>query len=165
MRKTYSVLGYLIAAEVVVQAMAIAYALAGLGYWVAEEGGVVNKQLVESRESEFTGVVGFMVHGMNGMMIIPLLALLFLVFSFFTKLPGASKRAAAVVVLVVLQVFLGILSHSVPLSSSLHALNAFVLLVVAFTSARWAGAGAPAAVSVSVPAQPSGADLPSGVTA
>ena len=39
MRKTYQVLGYLIAAEVVVQAMAIAYALAGLSYWVAEEGG------------------------------------------------------------------------------------------------------------------------------
>jgi hypothetical protein len=38
-----------------------------------------------------------MVHGMNGMMIVPLLALTFLVVSFFTKLPGASKRAGAVV--------------------------------------------------------------------
>lgn len=150
MRKTYRVLGYLIAAEVVVQAMAIAYALAGLGYWVAEDGGVLNKQVLDSRSAEFAGVGGFMVHGMNGMMIIPLLALSFLVVSFFTKLPGASKRAAAVVGLVVLQVFLGILTHSLPFSAALHALNAFVLLVVAFTSARRAGAAAPVAAPVDV---------------
>jgi heme A synthase len=135
MRKTYRVLGYLIAAEVVVQAMAIAYALAGLGYWISEDGGVLNKQVLDS-EPEFAGVGGFMVHGINGMMLVPLLALLFLLVSFFTKLPGASRRAAAVVGLVVLQVFLGILTHSLPFSAALHALNAFVLLVVAITSAR-----------------------------
>lgn len=136
MRKTYRVLGYLIAAEVVVQAMAIAYALAGLGYWISEDGGVLNKQVMDSESVDFAGVGGFMVHGINGMMIVPLLALTFLVVSFFTRLPGASKRAGAVVSLVVLQVFLGILTHSLPFSASLHAMNAFVLLFVAFTSAR-----------------------------
>lgn len=145
MRKTYRVLGYLIAAEVVVQAMAIAYALAGLGYWVSEDGGVLNKQVIDSESADFAGVGGFMLHGMNGMMIVPLLALLFLIVSFFTNLPGASRRAAAVVGLVVLQVFLGILAHDLPFSAALHALNAFVLLVVAFTAARRAGAGAPEA--------------------
>ena len=146
MRKAYSVLGYLIAAAVVVQAMAIAYAIAGLGYWVAEEGGVLNKQVMESDETTFDGIVGFMIHGMNGMMIIPLLALLFLVFSFFAKVPGATKRAAIVLGLVVLQVVLGILTHSIPGSAALHALNAFAILVVALTSARRAGAmAAPAA--------------------
>ena len=136
MRKAYSILGYLIAAEVVVQAMAIAYAIAGLGYWVAEEGGVLNKQVMESDDVTFDGVVGFIVHGMNGMMIIPLLAVLFLVFSFFAKVAGATKRAAIVLGLVVLQVVLGILTHSIPGSAALHALNAFAILVVALTAAR-----------------------------
>lgn len=140
MRKTYRVLGYLIAAEVVVQAMAIAYALAGLTYWVSEDGGVLNKQVIESDETPFTEVIGFIIHGMNGMMIIPLLALLFLIVSFFAKVPGGSRRAGAVLGLVVLQVVLGITSHSLPFAAALHALNAFAILVVAFTSARRAGA-------------------------
>ena len=150
MRKIYSILGYLIAAEVVVQAMAIAYAIAGLGYWVAEDGGVLNKQVMESQDVTFTGVAGFMVHGINGMMIVPLLALLFLVVSFFATLQGATKRAAIVLGLVVLQVVLGILTHSIPGSAALHALNAFAILFVAFTSARRAGA-APAATTAASP--------------
>ena len=145
MRKTYRVLGYLIAAEVVVQAMAIAYAMAGLGYWVAEDGGVLDKQVMESDSLSFAGLGGFITHGVNGMMVIPVLALLFLVVSFFARLPGASKRAWAVLGLVVVQVALGILTHSLPFAAALHALNAFAILVVAFTAARRATADAPAA--------------------
>ena len=148
MRKTFSVLAYLIAAEVVVQAMAIAYAIAGLGYWVAEEDGVLNKQVMESDDVTFTGVAGFMIHGINGMMIVPLLAILLLVFSFFAKMKGATRNAAIVLGLVVLQVVLGILTHSIPGSAALHALNAFAILVVALTTARRAGAAAPAAATV-----------------
>lgn len=146
MRKTYRVLGYLIAAEVVVQAMAIAYAMAGLAYWVAEDGGVLDKQVMESDSLSFAGLGGLITHGINGMMVIPVLALLFLVVSFFAKLPGASKRAGAVVGLVVLQVVLGITSHSLPFAAALHALNAFLILVLAFTSAHRAKGEAPAAV-------------------
>ena len=142
MRKAYSVVGYLIAAEVVVQAMAIAYAIAGLGYWVSEKGGVLNKQVMESDETTFDGVVGFMIHGMNGMMLIPLLALLFFIFSFFAKVEGATRRAAIVLALIVLQVFLGVLTHSIPGSAALHALNAFAILIVALTAARRASAAA-----------------------
>ena len=146
MRKTYRVLGYLIAAEVVVQAMAIAYALSGLGHWVAEDGGVLDEQVMESDSLSFAGLGGFITHGINGMMVIPVLALLFLVVSFFARLPGASKRAGAVVGLVVVQVALGIATHSLPFAAALHALNAFVILVVAFTAAHRATADAPAAV-------------------
>jgi hypothetical protein len=145
MRKTYRVLGYLIAAEVVVQAMAIAYALAGLGYWISEEGGVLDKQVAESDSLSFTGLGGFITHGVNGMMVIPVLALLFLLFSFFAKLPGASKRAGAVVGLVALQIVLGITSHSLPFAAALHACNAFLILVVAFTAAHRARADVPPA--------------------
>lgn len=148
MRKAYSVLGYLIVAEVIVQAMAIAYALSGLSYWVAEEGGVLNKQVMESDDVTFDGVVGFIIHGINGMMIIPLLAILFLVFSFFTKVRGATRNAAIVLGLVVLQVVLGILTNSIPGSAALHALNAFAILFVALTAARRARATAPVAAAV-----------------
>jgi hypothetical protein len=148
MRKTYRVLGYLIAAEVVVQAMAIAYALAGLGYWIAEDGGVLDKQVMESESLDFAGLGGFITHGINGMMVIPVLALLFLVVSFFAKLPGASKRAGAVVGLVALQVALGIASHSLPFAIVFHALNAFAIFVVAFTAGHRARAAVPAGVPV-----------------
>ena len=155
MRKTYRILGYVIAADVVVQAMAIAYALSGLTYWVSEDDGVLNKSVIESQESPFPEAVGFMIHAINGMTLIPLLALIFLIVSFFTKLPGASKRAGAVIGLIVLQVFLGIFSHSLPAAILLHALNAFAIAVVAFTSARMArddAASAAADSRVGVPA-------------
>ncbi len=86
MRSVYKVLAYVVAAEVVIQAMAIVYAVAGEGRWVME-GGVLDKAVIESRAFVFPEVLGFAIHGINGTMIIPLLALLLLIFSFFTKVP------------------------------------------------------------------------------
>jgi len=139
MRKTFRVLAYLLVAEVVIQAMAIAYALSGLTYWVGEDGGVLNEQVLDSRSAEFEGAAGFGIHAINGLMIVPLLALLLLVFSFFAKVPQGTRRAAIVLGLVVLQAVLGITSHSVPFVSTLHALNAFAILVVALQATRSAG--------------------------
>ncbi len=39
MRNVYRVLAYLLSIEVLVQGMAIAYAIAGLGKWVEDDGG------------------------------------------------------------------------------------------------------------------------------
>lgn len=154
MIKTYRVLAYLLAALVLVQAMAIAYAIAGLGYWVEEDGGVLNKALIDSDDADFRGVGGFMIHGMNGMMVIPLVVLVLLIVSLFTKLPGATKRAALLLGLVVLQVVLGITSHSIPFAVVFHALNAFAIFsMAALTGYRTAGNGAlstPAQATVSV---------------
>jgi hypothetical protein len=150
MSKTYRVLAYIIAAEVVVQAMAIAFAISGLGHWV-NDGNELTKQVIESDDADFGGIVGFMIHGMNGMMIIPLLGLSLLVVSFFAKVPGGTRRAAIVLGLIVLQVVLGLASHAASGLAPLHALNAFGILVMAGTAAR-AATAAPAAPAAAPPA-------------
>jgi hypothetical protein len=131
MRTVYRVLAFVIAAEVVVQAMAIAFALAGLGKWVGDEGGVLNKQTFDDESMKFTGVVGFMVHGINGEMIIPLLVLVLLIVSFFAGVPGGIRLAATILGLVVVQVALGIGLHGLPYLALLHAANAFAIMGVA----------------------------------
>ncbi|MEO7981228.1 MAG: DUF6220 domain-containing protein [Sporichthyaceae bacterium] len=136
MRNVYRVLAYLLAVEVVVQAMAIAYAIAGLGKWVADDGGVLNKQVLDSDSPDFQGVGGFATHGINGTMIIPIVVLLLLVVSFFAKVPGGVRRAAILFGLVALQVFLGIFSHSIPFVIVLHVLNAFGILAMSLFAAR-----------------------------
>jgi hypothetical protein len=141
MRTAYKILAYLIAIEVAIQAMAMVFAVAGLGKWI-DEGGVLNKAAFESGESLFPEEVGFIIHGMNGMMVIPALALLLLIVSFFTRLPGAVKFAGLVLLLVVLQVALGIFGHGIPALGALHGLNALLLLGTALTAARRAGAEA-----------------------
>jgi hypothetical protein len=65
MKSVYRALAYLVALEVVIQAAAIAFALAGLGKWISE-GGVLDAAAMESESTDFTGVVGFMIHGING---------------------------------------------------------------------------------------------------
>jgi hypothetical protein len=140
MRNVYRVLAYLLAVEVLVQAMAIAYAIAGLGKWVEDDGGVLNKQVLDSDSPDFPGVGGFATHGLNGMMIIPILVLLLLIVSFFAKVPGGVRKAAIVFGLVILQVVLGITSHSIPFVIVLHVLNAFAILGVAIMAGRSASA-------------------------
>ncbi len=136
MRNVYRVLAFLLAIEVVVQAMAVAYGIAGLTHWVDEDGGVLNKAVFESDDPEFTGIGGFITHGINGMMIIPLIVLLLLIVSFFAKVPGGVQKAAILLGLVVLQVFLGIFSHSIPFVVVLHVLNAFAILGTALAAGR-----------------------------
>ena len=136
MRNVYRVLAYLLAVEVVVQAMAIAYAIAGLGKWVEDDGGVLNKQVLDSDSPDFQGVGGFMAHGINGTMIIPLLVILLLIVSFFAKVPGGVQKAAILFGLVALQVFLGIFSHEIPFVIVLHVLNAFAILGTSLYAGR-----------------------------
>ena len=151
MRNVFRVLAILVAIEVVVQAMAIAYGIAGVAHWVEEDGGVLNKAVFDSDDPEFTGIGGFITHGINGMMIIPLLVILLLIVSFFAKVPGGVRFAAIIFGLVVLQVFLGIFSHSVPFVVVLHVLNAFLILGASIAAARAAAvAPAPAEASVAV---------------
>jgi hypothetical protein len=142
MRNVYRVLAYLIALEVLVQGMAIAYALAAMGHWVDKDGGTVDKALFDSDNPDFPGIGGFATHGLNGTLIIPILVLLFLIVSFFAKVPGGVRQALIIFGLIVLQVMLGILSHEVPGLITLHVLNAFGIFMVALMAGRSAsGAG------------------------
>ena len=141
MKTAYKVLAYLLALEVVVQAAAISFAVAGLGIFV-EDGNTVDSATFEAifeGDVTFTGVLGLMVHGMNGMMVIPALSLVLLIVSFFAKVPRGIAVAAVLLVLVVLQVALGILGHSIAFAGLLHGLNALILFAGAMHAARMVG--------------------------
>jgi hypothetical protein len=149
MRRAYHVLAYLIAAEVVVQAMMIATALAGLDHWI-DDGAVVNKHVIDNHPS-FTGSFGFPVHAINGEMLIPLIALILLVISFFAQVAGGTRWALYILGLIVLQVVLGVSQGDVPYLGLLHGANAFALLVVAVIAARRASGTVP--VTTNMPAE------------
>jgi uncharacterized membrane protein len=132
MRSLTTLCGFAVAAVV-----ALKYPVAGLGIWV-DEGGVLDKAAFESEDLDFTGAVGFMIHGINGMMIIPLLGLALLVVSFFARLPGGVKVAAIVLGAIVVQVLLGLFGHESAYIGALHGLNAFILFGSAVYAARLA---------------------------
>jgi len=145
MRTAYKVLAYLVATEVAVQAMLVVWFFAGLGKWV-EGGGVLDKAAMESEGTPFPQVVGIIAHGINGFFVIPGLALLLLIISFFTKVRGATRWAVIVFVLVIVQGQLGGLGHDFPLAGALHGLNALAL----FGAALYAGRRLRAAATVGV---------------
>jgi hypothetical protein len=128
-------LAAIIAVEVAIQAMAMVFAIAGLGKWI-EGGGVLNKAAFESGEKLFPEDVGFMIHALNGMFVMPVLGLLLLIVSFFAKVPGGVKWAGVVFGLVLLQVALGLLGHGIPALGGLHGLNALALFSAAIYAAR-----------------------------
>ncbi len=132
MKNVYRVLAYLIAALVALQGAAIAYAVFGLFAWV-EQGGTVDKALFESEgpPAGIGGLTGFILHGQVGMMVIPIAALLFLISSFFAKVPGGLKWALITLGVVVVQVALGLFSHELAGLGWLHGANALVLFAVA----------------------------------
>lgn len=131
MRTAYKVFAWLLALGVVVQAASVVWAIAGLGIWVDKDGGVLDKAAFESEETLFPEVAGFMVHGLNGMMIIPALALIFLIVSFFAKVPGGIAWAAYVLLAVVVQVALGLYGHEAAIWGMLHGINAMILFSLA----------------------------------
>ncbi|WP_203960029.1 DUF6220 domain-containing protein [Actinocatenispora thailandica] len=147
----YRVVAYLIAAAVVVQAAAIAFALFGLAKWVSD-GATANESRLE--HATFTGHSGFDIHAVNGQMIIPVLAILLLIFAFFAHVRRGVLWGGLILLLVVVQVLLGYVSFLVPGLGALHAINALAIFVLAVVAAR---ADAVPRQS-STPAMPSGAD-------
>jgi hypothetical protein len=134
MRATYRVLAGLVSVGVLVQAMAIA-----VGWFTAlkdmDDGLVLDKN--------YDGNWGHSVHSIVGSMIIPLLAILLLIVSFFAKVDGGVKWALYVFGLVALQIAFAFAAFAAPVVGALHGANALALLAVAGLAARRA-AGAPA---------------------
>ena len=155
MRKTYEVLAWVIAGLVVVQAAVMVFATAGESRFI-DDGGVVDKALVESAteggKSPFPEAVGYMLHGMNGMMLIPLVGLVLLAVSFGARFSGARKWAGIVALLIVVQIFLGMMQFGLPLLGLLHGANALLLFAAAINAARLARTRR-AAAAESSPAQ------------
>lgn len=139
--KVYRFLAYTIAVLIVVQIVAISWAFFGLGAWITDDGGVVNKAYLESESSEmeFTAEWGFAVHMFfNGLVLIPLVSVALLITSFFAKVPRGVLWALGIFGLIFLQVILiPELSREVGAGfGALHGLNALVLLVLAIQAGR-----------------------------
>jgi len=133
MRGVYRFFAGLIALEVLIQAAAVAYGIFGLGKWV-DDGATLDKATFESDSTSFQGLGGLMLHGMNGMMIIPVIGLIFFIISFFAKVERGILLAGLTLLAIVVQVFLGLFAHSAPLLGILHAPNAFVIFGLAVTA-------------------------------
>lgn len=149
MKATYRVFAYLIALGVVAQAMSMALGAFTMIHDI-DEGLVVDKNF-----DDFN--FGQMMHGQVGMMVMPALAILFLIVSFFAKVPGGVKWAGITFLLVALQITLAFVAFGAPVVGALHGLNALALLSVAAYAGRRVDTSAP--VQADVPAPGSGATV------
>jgi heme A synthase len=137
MRGIYRGLALAIAALVALQAAFIAYAVSGLGKWIQDGGTLDASVFAEGSTVEVGGEAGFMFHAISGTFLIPLVALLLVIVSFFAKIPGGTKWALIVFGVVVVQYALAFFARlaEVPLLGALHGLNALILFGVAVTAA------------------------------
>lgn len=137
MRKVYLVLAWLVAAGVVVQVAAIAFAKVGEDYLI-DHGGVIDKAFVESSmngTTSFVGVEGEAIHAMNGMMVLPVIALLLLISSFFVRGTAPKLWALLVVGLLALQIVVAFTMFGLPYLGIVHGVNALAILLVSITAA------------------------------
>ena len=149
MKQTYRVLAGLIALGVLVQAGAIAFG------WFDAINAVDSGEVIDG---DYEGNAGHAIHAIVGMMVMPLLGLIFLIASFFARkvVPGAVKWAGIVFGVTLLQVALAFAAFSAPVLGALHGINALVLFSTAVRASaltrdtRAAGTG-PAAGAVPSP--------------
>jgi hypothetical protein len=135
MRKTYQILATIIPILVLVQAATVAFGISKIFTWVSE-GGVLDKAALEADDADFGGALPALIaHGMNGMILIPLVALLLLIVSFWAKVPRGTLLAAVILGLIVVQIVLG--SAHMPVTALVHGINALLIFAAAFA----AGAG------------------------
>jgi hypothetical protein len=136
MKTAYKVLAFLIALEVVVQAAVIAWGVFGLMTWV-DEGHSFTEDIADCEDC-FDAQLGIVIHSVNGFIVISVLALIFLIVSFFAKIPGGVKWAVITFVLVILQGHLlpGLASEVGSGFGAVHGLNAMVLFGVAVMAGK-----------------------------
>jgi hypothetical protein len=148
MRAAYLWLARLIALLVVVQAMTITFAVAGLFHWISDDGGVVDDSVVKGWDQNpptFEGAIGHFIHWMAGERVFPALALLLLIVSFFAKVSKGVVIALVLFVLVILQTVSGLYADGMPYLGLWHGLNAFLIFGASMAAAMKAKAPADAA--------------------
>jgi hypothetical protein len=133
--KAYRILADLIAILVVVQAAAIAYGAFAIDH-VIDHAKDHNGDTISNASSKLDGGAGYAIHSFVGIMVIPAVAIILFVISFFGQVPGGVKWAGLVLLDVVVQVVLGFAAHSVAALGWLHGPNAIVLFAVALFAAR-----------------------------
>jgi hypothetical protein len=124
MKSAYKYLALAIALDVLLQAAAIAYAVSGLASYV-DDGHQVAKGTVE--DANFTGVGGYALHAINGMVVIPVLAIALLVVALLSRIPGAARQAGILLIMIVVQVGLGGAAVAVPILGALHGVLALAV--------------------------------------
>jgi len=134
MSRAYRVLAGLIALLVLVQAAAVTYGAFTVDKTVdkAKDHG----DTVAHASGALDGGLGYALHSVVGMVIIPVVALLLVVVSVLLRERTALTWAALIAADVAVQVALGQAAHSVPALGWLHGPNALVLLTLAGYTAR-----------------------------
>ncbi|VXC26504.1 conserved membrane hypothetical protein [Microbacterium sp. 8M] len=149
MRWVYVVLAWLVAAGVFVQAGSLAFAHVGLDNYI-DHGGSVDSAFVEASQAGSVSVIGdagFATHAANGMMVLPVLALLLLISSFFVRGKSAKLWALLVVALIALQITVAFTMFDMPYLGIVHGVNALAILLVAITAALRARRVSPSATT------------------
>jgi hypothetical protein len=140
MRAAYKYLALAIDFLILLQAASMAWAVFGLSSWI-EDGNTITKAKLENHDGFlFSEERGFMIHGISGTMLIPLVALILLIISFFAKVPEGVKYAAMLFVGILVQVGLGIGGHGLPALGFIHGFWALLLFWLAYRAARQADA-------------------------
>ncbi|HHV21514.1 MAG TPA: hypothetical protein GXZ30_08275 [Propionibacterium sp.] len=137
MISAYRLLARIVVALVIVQAATHAWMSAGVNHFILT-GGVVDKAFMENQSGPppFPEIFGAIIHGMNGTLVIPLVAAALLVVGLLARFPGAIMWAVVVAVLVALQITLGMGAPALPILGLLHGLNALLLLLAALAASR-----------------------------
>jgi heme A synthase len=156
-KQTYRVMASLVALGVLVQAAAIAFGWFGAIHEL-DNGSVIDKN--------YEGNAGHMLHGINGMYVMPLLGLILLIVSFFAakQVPGARKWAGIVFGLIVLQIVLAFVAFGAPIVGALHGINALAIFGTAIRASMLTREAAAARTSApgtfDVPQQSTGSSAP-----
>ena len=146
MRKVYLVLAWMVVAEVVIQAGSIALGMGAMSHHMSE-GGVVDKASLEDGELSWVGEIGFPIHYINGGLVVPVLALVLLLVSFFAHVERGRRAAALVFVLVLVQGSLGYSITDSPYVGAIHGANALAVFGASLYAARLARSSASTVVA------------------
>lgn len=127
MRTTFRVIGWVIAAAVAIQGAVMVFAIAGLFNYV-DGGGVIDRS---SGLGSFPEAMGVSIHILLANYVFPVLGLAALVVALFIRRAPAIWTGAGLLVLILLEWYLGVAGYTAPFAGFLHGVNALVIFALA----------------------------------